>query len=63
MTKKPPMTDLERAIKSRETGIRHMKESQREIRQRADEKIAAIQKRIDRSQVILDAIKRGTLQP
>jgi molecular chaperone GrpE (heat shock protein) len=62
-TKKPELSQLEKAIESRERGIHRMHQNVREIEQRAAREVAEIRKRIESKQVLLDALKRGQLKP
>ena len=60
---KPVKTPLERAINSRQKGIERMRKNIADIRRKADEQIAVIQRHIEQKQVLLDALKRGALKP
>lgn len=60
---KTKMTTLERTIKVREFWIAKMKKQAKRIQHDADEEIASLNKRISERQLVLDAIKRGSLQP
>lgn len=57
------MNPVERSIASRESAIIRMKQNCEKVRQRADDEIAAIQKRIREKQFFLDALKKGAIQP
>ena len=59
--KKKVMTHQERVILCRERGIQRMKDKIARIQARADADIVVVKKRIQRAQVLLDAIKAGTL--
>lgn len=58
-----PISPIERSIRQRESGIKRMKDEKRRIANAAGEQCAAIEKRIARSLVILEAIRRGELLP
>lgn len=61
-TAKQKMTSIEKAIRSREMGIKRMKDNIGRIRKRAEEEIAGIERRMVERQVLLDALKRGQLK-
>lgn len=56
------MTPVERSIHSRESGIARMRQNIIDIKTRAAEQIAEIETRIREKQVLVDALKRGTLK-
>jgi predicted nucleic acid-binding Zn-ribbon protein len=63
MAKRKKMTELERAVHSRELGIRKMEDEIMRIQSRSEMQIADIRKRIASKKILLDAIKRGALEP
>lgn len=63
MAKKTPMTPIQRAINAREKAIDRMKDHQTSIIEAAQARCLEIKKRITRSQILLDALKRGELEP
>jgi hypothetical protein len=66
MTKKGPKKEespIDKAIKFRSRGIERMRERQKRILALAHDDVARIEKDIEKKQILLDAIKRGALQP
>ena len=61
--KRKDMNPVERSILSREGAIARMKQNCERIRERADDEIAAVQKRIREKQFYLEALKKGAIQP
>ena len=61
--KKQPMDTLTRAIKTKERVIRNNRDRIDRIMRLAKEEVALIERRIAREQILLDALKRGTLKP
>lgn len=57
------LSTLDRSIMQRERGIKTAKVRIAAIRDRANIEIAKIEKSIQRSNILLDALKAGTLKP
>jgi len=62
--KEPPVhkSPLERTIQAKERGLARMEQKKVEVREAAERECAEIDKRIHRSRILLDAIKRGELK-
>lgn len=60
MKKKDPLT---RAIEGKQRSIANSKKFIAAIREEAEDRVAKINKNIAKQQVLLDALKRGALQP
>ena len=56
------MSAVERSIDSRERGIARMKQNIDAIRRKAEKEIADASARIAEKQILLDALKRGSLK-
>ncbi|HEX8342373.1 MAG TPA: hypothetical protein VF624_15830 [Tepidisphaeraceae bacterium] len=61
MARKPEKSQLDRAIASRERGIKKMEESKVKIMRGAEAECAATDHRIQGKRVLLDALKRGAI--
>lgn len=62
-TTRPKKDPLTRSIESRERAIDRMEANIRKVQRDADQEIAAIRKRIKEKRVLLDALKRGAIEP
>ena len=58
-----PLDPIEKALRRKRKTIMDWMEQQKNIRINADAEIDALQRKIDREQILLDAIKRGALKP
>lgn len=63
MPKRVKKDELQRAIESKERIIGRAKKSIAVIQADANARIAVIQKKIAREEILLDALKRGALKP
>lgn len=65
MAKKPKeqKTPLQRSIESRERGIKRMLDEKVKIMDEAKRKCDEIDKRLVEKKVLLDALKKGSIQP
>lgn len=61
--KRKDMNPVERAILSREHGIQRMRQNIQQIKQKAEDQVAAIEKRISEKQFFLDALRKGSIKP
>jgi hypothetical protein len=62
-TKKKPMSPVERAIWLHTRGIEAAKHEIAHIQECADEAIAKVKKSINKRQILMDALKSGSLKP
>ena len=53
---------LDRSIRSREMGIKRMLQNIQKVREKAEEQIVFIQRGIQEKEILLDALKRGSLK-
>ncbi len=60
---KPVKDVLTRAIETKQRTIANSKQYMADIRASAEERCAKIQKNIAKQQILLDALKSGTLKP
>lgn len=61
--KKKAMSPVERAIWLHSRGIEKAKEEIARIQDRADEAITKVKKSISKRQILMDALKSGSLKP
>lgn len=62
-TKKKAMSPIERAIWLHARGIEKSRDEIARIQERADEAIAKVKKSINKRQILMDALKSGSLKP
>ena len=63
MAKRAKLSTLERSIMQRERCIKAARERANAVQERADYEIDRIEKSIQRSKILLDALKSGMLKP